>query len=191
LRVAAGHSAEHAEESGELTECRRIRMNDEPHFALVDDEHARAEANALFESLSPLLKLRVPASADIRHIGATAVPGCLTKGDLDIVVRVSPSDFPEADAVLSALFARNVGSTRTDDFSSFENLSSNPPLGIQLTSIGGEFDSFHHFVEALLASPQLVAAYNAMKNEWNGAAMQDYRKAKDEFIAEVLARHLK
>jgi GrpB-like predicted nucleotidyltransferase (UPF0157 family) len=83
------------------------------------------------------------------------------------------------------------GLAEDDDFSSAESLSSNPPLGIQLTAIGGEFDSFDHFVEAPLASPQLVSAYNAMKSEWNGAVMQDYRKAKDKFVAEVLARHPK
>ncbi len=66
----------------------------------------------MFESLLPLVKLRLPTSADIRHIGATTVWGCLTKGDLDVVVRVSLGDFPEADAVLSALFARNVGSPK-------------------------------------------------------------------------------
>ncbi|MFM9942636.1 MAG: GrpB family protein [Hyphomicrobiaceae bacterium] len=163
-------------------------MSEEQIFTLVDTEQARAAALALFDSLMPLLTSRLPPSADIRHIGATAVPGCLTKGDLDIVVRVPPEDFSAAEAALSKLFARNVGSARTHDFSAFEDASRNPPLGIQLTAIGGEFDSFHHFVEALLASPQLVAAYNALKRDWNGAGMADYRKAKDEFVARVLER---
>ena len=163
-------------------------MDEERIFTLVDTEKARAVAHSSFNSLMPLLTSCLPPSAEIRHIGATAVPGCLTKGDLDIVVRVPLEDFPTADTALSKLFARNIGSTRTPHFSAFEDASSNPPLGIQLTAIGGEFDSFHHFVDALLASPQLVAAYNALKRDWNGAAMEDYRRAKDEFIAQALQR---
>lgn len=163
-------------------------MSEELPFTLVDTERARAAAQALFKSLVPILTSCLPPSADIRHIGATAVPGCLTKGDLDIVVRIPFADFPAADAALSNLFARNHGSARTHDFSAFENASSNPPSGIQLTAIGGEFDSFHLFAEALLTSPQLVAQYNALKRDWNGTAMENYRRAKDEFIAQVLER---
>lgn len=161
-------------------------MTDEQIFTLVDTEHASAAAYRLFDSMLPLLTSHLPPSVDIRHIGATAVPGCMTKGDLDILVRIPSEDFLAADDALSKLFARNTGSTRTRDFSAFEDPARIPSLGIQLTAIGGEFDSFHHFVEALLASPQLVAAYNALKRDWDGAAMDDYRKAKDEFIAHAL-----
>jgi GrpB-like predicted nucleotidyltransferase (UPF0157 family) len=65
-----------------------------------------------------VLVARLPATADVRHIGATAVPDCLTKGDLDIVVRVPSDDFADADTALATLFARNEGSIRTEGFSS-------------------------------------------------------------------------
>jgi GrpB-like predicted nucleotidyltransferase (UPF0157 family) len=161
-------------------------MNGEEIFVLVETEQARGAAQALFNSLLPILTARLPSSAEIRHIGATAVPGCLTKGDLDIVVRVPPEDFSRADAALSKLFVRNLGSASTKDFSAFEDSTCHPPLGVQLTAIGGEFDGFHQFVDALLASPQLVAAYNALKRGCHGGTMANYRKAKDEFVARVL-----
>lgn len=163
-------------------------MDDERIFTLADTERARAAAQALFDTLFPLLTTHLPPSAEIRHIGATGVPGCLTKGDLDILVRIPAADFSTADHALAKLFARNTGSIRTEDFSAFEDATRAPPLGIQLTAIDGAFDSFHHFVDALLASPQLVAAYNALKRDWSGSSMEDYRKAKDAFIAEVLER---
>ncbi len=45
------------------------------------------------------LRVLLP-EAELDHIGATAVPGALTKGDLDILVRVSPPAFPAAVEVL-------------------------------------------------------------------------------------------
>ena len=129
----------------------------------------------------------LPAAAEIRHIGATAVPGCLTKGDLDIVIRVAAEDFRQTEAVLASRFARNSGSVRTDTFSAFEDKSRAPDLGVQLTVIGGPFDVFHRFVEALLLSPRLVEDYNALKRAHDNGDMAVYRAAKDAFIARVLS----
>jgi len=156
-------------------------------FALADDDGAaRAAAEALFASLQAELAAILPPSADIRHIGATAVPGCLTKGDLDIVVRIDARDFPVADEGLGARFARNLGSVRTETFAAFEDDAATPHLGVQLVARGDEFDDFHLFVEALRADPELVRAYNRLKLDWRGRAMDDYRRAKGAFIARVL-----
>lgn len=50
------------------------------------------------------------------QIGATALPGCLTKGDLNVVVRVTQNDLDVANSTLDDRFARNVGSIRTNEF---------------------------------------------------------------------------
>jgi hypothetical protein len=60
--------------------------NPELFLLAPDDARARAAAEALFASTGAEIRALLPYAADIRHIGATAVPGCLTKGDLDIVV---------------------------------------------------------------------------------------------------------
>jgi GrpB-like predicted nucleotidyltransferase (UPF0157 family) len=161
-------------------------MSNEPAFRLVDAERAREAAARQFDIISSSLKAVLPPTADVRHIGATAVPGCLTKGDLDIVVRVAAEDFDNADAALAARFERNYGSTRTNTFSAFENVSNNPHLGVQLTVIGGEFDLFHQFVEVLQQSPALVREYNALKRTHDGGDMTVYRKAKGAFVEKVL-----
>lgn len=161
----------------------------EPNFALHPDvETARAEGERLFERISSELRALLPSSADIRHIGATAVAGCLTKGDLDIVVRVGADDFIVADAALAARFARNLGSKRTASFSSFEDAETSPHLGVQLTVAGGEDDDFHLFVEALKRDPELVAQYNALKRQFDGQPMDVYRAAKGAFVTTVLSR---
>ena len=162
-------------------------MSDESRFQLVDTEPAREKAQRLFERLLNLLTPLLPSNAEIRHIGATAVPGCLTKGDLDIVVRIPTEAFRQADAFLAARFARNEGSIRTESFSAFEDVSTDPHLGIQLTVIGGDHDFFHLFVEALRQSPEMMGAYNALKRRYDGREMADYRTAKDAFVECVLA----
>ncbi len=113
--------------------------------------------------------------------------GCLTKGDLDIVVRVPAQDFSNADAALASRYARNEGSIRTETFSAFEEASSQHHLGIQLTVIDGPFDFFHQFAEELQRSSQLVEEYNALKRSYDGADMAAYRAAKDAFVERVLS----
>jgi GrpB-like predicted nucleotidyltransferase (UPF0157 family) len=157
-------------------------MDSNAPFILVDANLAREHAQRLFEAVSKMLTEVLPPTADVRHIGATAVPGCLTKGDLDIVVRVPIDQFSDIDAVLASRFARNEVSTRSATYSPFEDDSSRPHLGIQLVAINGPFDFFHLFVEALQRSPRLLEEYNALKSQYNGANMALYRKAKDGFI---------
>ena len=161
-------------------------MDTEAPFILVDADRARQEAQRLFRAVSKSLAQLLPPTADVRHIGATAVPGCLTKGDLDIVVRVPVDQFSDADAVLASRFARNKGSVRSETFAAFEDASSQPHLGIQLVAINGPFDFFHLFVEALQQSPRLVEEYNALKRRHDGADMALYRAAKDAFVEAVL-----
>lgn len=157
-------------------------------FKLADTAQAHEEARELFETVRVQLAAQLPSTADVRHIGATAIPGCLTKGDVDIVVRIPPPQFAEAESMLAAMFDRNEGSIRTEEFAAFEDSASRPHLGVQLAAIGGPFDFFHLFVEAMRRSPELVEAYNALKRRHDGANMASYRKAKDAFIADVLGQ---
>ncbi|WP_417676463.1 GrpB family protein [Roseibium sp.] len=161
-------------------------MKDEPAFNLVDTQDASLRAERLFNEVRLLVADAVPI-ADIRHIGATAVPGCLTKGDLDIVVRVPAEKFEEADQALSLLYPRNFGSIRTTTFSAFEDSARAPQLGVQLVAIDGPHDFFHQFAEALKASPDLLQAYNELKMEFAGRDMITYRRAKDAFVEKALA----
>lgn len=165
----------------------RSDLPTEATFSLHSDQaQARCDAERLFARVAAELSALLPASAEVHHVGATAVPGCLTKGDLDIVVRVGPEALAEADAALAARFTRNEGSKRTDAFSSFEDATATPHLGVQLTAKGGADDYFHLFAEALRRSPELVAAYNALKQRFDGKPMDAYRRAKSAFVEDVL-----
>ncbi|ADP71286.1 hypothetical protein Rvan_2058 [Rhodomicrobium vannielii ATCC 17100] len=100
----------------------------------LDADAARRAAEALFETVKRELDSVLPTCAEALHIGATSIPGCLTKGDLDIVVRVERADFSGVKRCFSTLFSPNVGSTCTDDFAAFEDDRRTPHLGIQLTA---------------------------------------------------------
>lgn len=151
-----------------------------------DQENARARAVRLFEHVRIELRQALPISCEVLHVGATAISDCLTKGDLDLVVRCDPEDFRLADELLAVRFDRNRGSVRTDDFSAFEHKETVPELGVQLTIKGGSLDVFHLFVAALRSNPVLVARYNELKRSYEGRPMDVYRAAKSEFVSSVL-----
>lgn len=155
------------------------------HF--VEWHSAAPIAERAFAAWRAMLEPILPPASEIEHIGATAVPGCMTKGDVDIVVRVNASDFADADAALAAKLARNTGSIRTEQFAAFEKREAEPPLlGVQLVVRGSTFDDFAMFRDRLLSDPQLLAAYNALKREHQGKSMDAYRAAKAAFIEGAL-----
>lgn len=156
-------------------------------FALAEDQQdARARATRLFERVRAELERALPAGCEVLHVGATSIDGCLTKGDLDLVVRCEQPDFEQADKILAERFDRNSGSVRTATFSAFEHHGTAPEMGVQLTTKGGDLDVFHLFASALRRDPDLVTRYNALKRSYEGRPMDDYRTAKSAFVSSVL-----
>jgi GrpB-like predicted nucleotidyltransferase (UPF0157 family) len=166
-----------------------VRMvHDETLILIRSPDSAREAAEARFTTIVVELTSMLPSSAEILHVGATAVPGCLTKGDLDIAVRVDRHDFAATEAVLAKRFSRNTGSVRTDEFAAFESSDRQIHVGVQLTVKGGAFDVFHHLAEKLRKDPALMRRYNDLKLRFSDKPMKDYRAAKHTFIAEVLSK---
>jgi GrpB-like predicted nucleotidyltransferase (UPF0157 family) len=153
------------------------------HFA--DESNVRQAANWLFEEQKARI-LTVLPGADIQHVGSTAVPGSLTKGDLDIQVRVPAADFEKAVAALSKMYGLNDGSIQTDFFRAFQDDTLTPPLGVQLTVIGSEYDFFWKFRDAMLANPSYVEMYNQLKRHFHGKDMEAYRAAKHDFFRRLM-----
>jgi len=48
--------------------------------------------------------LHLIPDADIQHVGSTSIPNSLTKGDIDIQVRVDQKQFTQAVEALSAVY---------------------------------------------------------------------------------------
>lgn len=154
--------------------------------AFTSTQKLRAKATAAFGRHRQRIARLLP-HADIHHVGSTAIPGAITKGDLDLVVRVARNDFALADNVLARHYMRNTASHRSRSFSSFKDDEADPPLGIQLTVRGGAQDHFLKFRDALVADPTLIARYNTLKHRCAGLTMAAYRRRKSAFIKRVLA----
>ena len=97
---------------------------------------------------------------EIEHVGSTAIPGALTKGDLDLLVRVPAERFDVAVAALRDLYAIHQPENWTPTYASFvDGASHDPPVGVQLAVAGSADDAlFAPFRDALIADPALLRA---------------------------------
>ncbi|MEC0094344.1 GrpB family protein [Paenibacillus macquariensis] len=141
--------------------------------------HEKAEK--LFLEQKALIEVVIP-KADVQHVGSTAIPNSLTKGDLDIQVRVKPEEFLSAVHALSKLYSLNDGSIRTDSFRALKDDTTDPLLGIQLTVINSEFDLFWKFRDVLLMNDSYRVKYDELKKDFEGKEMDDYRVGKNTFF---------
>lgn len=134
----------------------------DPEETIVRFSHeriAREKINRRFHQLKQELEMLIPGS-DIQHVGSTAMPGSLTKGDLDIQVRVTMAEFARAKKRLCEIYEINDGGFVANDAISFEDYSGDPSLGIHLTVIGGSCDIQWKFRDLLIASAFLKKEYN-------------------------------
>ncbi len=146
-----------------------------------------AETTAAFELHRKLVLVLLPG-AEVEHVGSTAVPGALTKGDLDLLVRVDQAAFPTAIGMLGSHYAVHQHRNWTPTLASFKDPSSTrPEVGVQLVVIGSSDDRlFGPFRDALIRDPALLAEYNALKRRLDGADYELYTEQKGEFVERVL-----
>lgn len=158
-------------------DCVRIRRSEE-----IEDL-----ARTAFEEHRSVLAALLPA-ADIEHVGATAVPGALTKGDVDLLVRVSRREFPEAVSILRQRYLVHQPHNWTATLASFKAPgASEPPVGVQLVVAGSDADGlFAPFRDALIDDPALLDEYNELKLSLDGLDYRTYTERKGAFVEKVL-----
>ena len=160
-------------------------MSVEP-FRLANTEAAHRRAAEAFENWLERFRNTLPERADCDHVGATSVPGALTKGDLDIAVRVSDEDFAAARDSLDETHTQNLKSVRNGCFAAYEGDGFACPVGVQLVIRRSKLDVFETYRRMLIDNPILLAAYNDLKQRFDGMPMDEYRAAKARFITEQL-----
>jgi|SRR5215469_11350709 len=151
---------------------------------IVSDSIA-TEANIIYEQNRDIVRSLIP-TARIEHIGATAIPAALTKGDVDLLVVVDQSEFAEAEMVLARRFRRNEGSGRSATFAAFIDSEGPRPVGFQLVASGSPDEGTFRAVQTRLAEPSTLARYNGLKERFRGKSPDEYLEAKTSFIAELL-----
>ena len=152
-------------------------------------EDVRDLAEAAFDEHRRAVLALLP-DAEVEHVGATAVPGALTKGDVDLLVRVSEPAFPGAVEVLRSRYAVHQPHNWTPTLASFKAPGANvPEVGIQLVVEGSDADGFFGpFRDALTSSPALLVEYNRLKLRLDGLEYDRYTERKGQFIESVLGR---
>ena len=153
-------------------------------MTFVPETEVRESVARLFSRIERQLRELLPG-AEIEHVGSTAIPGCLTKGDLDIQVRVSTEAYAAARRKLAELYEINEGGFAADDATSFEDYSTEPPHGVHLTVINGSCDIQWRFRDAIRASGELRQEYDEFKRRFEGRPAKAYRDAKCDFVLRV------
>lgn len=150
-------------------------------------DEVRVVAEAAVEAHRTAVLKLVPG-AEVEHVGATAVPGALTKGDVDVLVRVGEPEFPAAVEALSRHYAIHQPHNWTPELASLiDPYAAEPPVGIQLVVRGSQADRFFGpFRDALIGSEALLAEYNELKLQLDGLDYPRYTQLKGQFIERVL-----
>lgn len=160
----------------------KLLLEDTTTVFFKPTEEFTEKANKIFEEQRKRIAKLLP-TADIQHIGSTAIPTSITKGDLDIVVRVEEEEFPKAVEALRSLYQINQPENWSVTFASFKDDDSyDLPFGAQLQVKGSDYDDMHTLRDILIDNPNLLEEYNQMKLKFEGKDMNQYRKIKSDFF---------
>lgn len=144
--------------------------------------------NQIFATLKSRI-LQVLPQGEVDHIGSSAIKGAISKGDLDILVRVRPDKMTEAIKAIESLgFKIKEGTLRTESLCMLVTTEFNEDVAIQLIAHGSEFEDFLHFRDKLNSNPDLVIKYNQLKIKSTNLTPNEYRIKKSEFIQKILSQ---
>jgi GrpB-like predicted nucleotidyltransferase (UPF0157 family) len=134
-----------------------------------------------FQLHSREVRTLVP-SAQVEHVGATATPGALTKGDLDLLVSVESHTFPAAVDALGERYDLEQRENWTETFASFAE-AGDLPVGIQLVVAGSDIEvAFRSLRRLFRTRPALLEQSNALKRRFEGGDPAAYARAKQELL---------
>jgi hypothetical protein len=115
--------------------------------------------------------------------GGTSVPGALTKGDVDLHLRVDATRFETTVATLRGIYTVVLPEIWSGTLATFA-ADAPLPTGIAVTPIGSEHDiRFRVCWQLLAARPDLLAGYNEMKR----TAGPGYEARKSAFFDRLTA----
>ena len=144
------------------------------------------EVSRLYEEVREKVHQLLP-NARLEHIGASAVPGAISKGDLDVFVGVDRKEVEIAIARLEHNGYRVKADTfRSESLCMLEIDAYEYPVALQVVANGSEFEMFLTFRDALRNSKVLLQEYNQMKHLSKGMSENAYRAKKSAFIENVL-----
>lgn len=121
-------------------------------------------------------------------VGGSSVAGALTRGDVDLHLRVAPADFAEAVALLRRVYVVVHPQIWGSTLATF-TVPAALPTGMAVTPAGSQHDlRFTRCWQLLAADPVLVGEYNAVKLAGYGADDGSYEDRKSAFFDRLLLR---
>ncbi len=145
----------------------------------------QSQINETFLWLESSIQALLP-DATIEHVGSSAIPGALTKGDVDVMVQVEATQFASAQSALDSRFSYNPEMPPEKEFVSYSGEYQGGDFGIQLVSGNDDQFGFLRWREALKTNPDLLAQYNRAKQSRADLDMEAYRAAKSALILSFL-----
>lgn len=147
-----------------------------------------AHYDALTAAIAQQVRVVLP-EAHIEHVGATAVPGLITKGDLDIAVRVPPAAFDTAVGALVSLFEPV---HQQHWVPAVHAIFRAPPhhgtdISLQLIAAGSTLDFFAELKLRLLRHEEFRRQVNEVKAAYAASGMDVYRERKAAVYDRILA----
>ncbi|MFP5084823.1 GrpB family protein [Acinetobacter pittii] len=151
----------------------------------LESEQYQQKCIQLFNSYKKDISTLLPF-AKVEHIGSSAIPNAISKGDLDIYIEVIPEQFKFAIEQLKTLnFIEKQNTLRTDELCMLESLN-NDDVAFQIVVTDSVFTFFLAFKNKLINSPTLVNEYNELKLQCSHLDPDQYRTIKSDFINRVL-----
>lgn len=128
-------------------------------------------------------RARLAGLGELVLVGGSSVPGALTRGDVDLHLRVPPAGFAGVVDHLRGRYAVVHPEIWGPTLATF-GVPADLPAGLAATPVGSEHDvRFTRTWQLLAADPALLAEYNATKQ-----TATDYEQAKSTFFDRLLAR---
>ncbi|MBJ8500814.1 MULTISPECIES: GrpB family protein [Acinetobacter] len=154
-------------------------------MVFLEPEQYQQRCAQLFNSYQKDISTLLPF-AKIEHIGSSAIPNAISKGDLDIYIEVMSEQFEFAIERLKTLnFIEKPNTLRTHELCMLESLSDDD-VALQIVVSGSIFTFFLAFKNKLIDSPTLVNEYNQLKLQCSHLDLDQYRAIKADFINRVL-----
>ncbi|WP_249999022.1 GrpB family protein [Actinoplanes sp. M2I2] len=120
-------------------------------------------ARAILEAERARLAALLPGPHELVLVGGSSRPEALTKGDVDLHLRVPAEDFPWVVDTLRGVYQVVHPEIWQPTLATFA-VEATRPTGVAVTPAGSEHDvRFTRTWQRLAADPALVAAYNELK----------------------------
>ena len=125
---------------------------------------------------------------EIEHIGATSLPDGVTKGDVDLNIRVPAERFSETVETLGRRLQVAQPGNWSETFASFSDPSRALPVGLQVTVIGSKDDFLVPLRDLMRADADLRHEYERCKRDAAELGPDGYWAAKNEMLTRIRAQ---